>query len=258
MSVNVPILMYHQVARHAEPGFRKYTVTPAMLRAHVRWLALNGYTSITPEDLYNHRTGGCALPRRPVLITFDDGYRDCVEYAAPVLREHGFTAVFYLVASLMGKTTEWLVAQRGLASPLADWPAARQLVAAGFCCGAHSWSHPHLADINAESCQVELRRSRQALEDGLGCEVRHLAYPYGSYSEMVRAEAAEAGYRTACSVRIGISGPGDDLLALHRVPVNGHETLFDFACRLHTALTCREAARSRLATLLQGPGVKRR
>ena len=62
----------------------------------------------------------------------------------------------------------------------------------------------------------------------------HLAYPFGSFNQAVRAAAAEAGYQTACSVTIGLSKSADDVLALHRVPVIGGDSLLDFICRLRT------------------------
>jgi peptidoglycan/xylan/chitin deacetylase (PgdA/CDA1 family) len=81
------------------------------------------------------------------------------------------------------------------------------------------------------------------LEDRLGREVRHLAYPFGAYNEQVREIAAEAGYETACSVRIGLSATTDDALALHRVPINGDETFLDFISRLSTAQPARALLR---------------
>jgi hypothetical protein len=68
----------------------------------------------------------------------------------------------------------------------------------------------------------------------------HLAYPYGSHDHAVQQMAAEAGYTTACSTRAGLSGPEDDLLALHRVTIYGHDSLLDFACRLQTGTAVRE------------------
>jgi peptidoglycan/xylan/chitin deacetylase (PgdA/CDA1 family) len=96
-------------------------------------------------------------------------------------------------------------------------------------------SHPRLADLSPEGCCEELLESRQLLEDHLGHEVSHLAYPFGSFDEKVRALVAETGYRSASSVRIGLSPPEDDVLALHRVPISGQDSLLDFICRLHTA-----------------------
>jgi len=250
--MSVPILMYHEVTPRPVPAFRKYALTPAALAAQMRWLALAGYVPITLDDLLAGRNGQKKLPGRPVVITFDDGFQDCAQQAAPILQAHGFTATFFLVAGLMGQGSEWLRATRGIELPLMDWSSARRLEAAGFQCEAHSLSHPHLAELDPAACRMELWDSRQRLEDELGHPVRHLAYPYGSYNDMVRATAAECGYLTACSVRIGLSSSDDDLLALHRVPVSGLESFVDFVFRLKGGLTLRETWRALL------PALKRR
>jgi len=240
MGGRVPILMYHNVTPRPEPSFRKYSLTPRALEAQMRWLALAGHVPITFDQFWAARRGQARLPRRAVVITFDDGYQDVLLHAVPILQARGFPAIIYLVAGLMGQKTVWL-AERGLALPLMDWAGARGLAAAGIQCGGHSLSHPRLAELDPAASRRELLESRLRLEDRLGTAVPHLAYPYGSYNESVRNQAAECGYETACSVRIGISEAGDDHLALHRVPVNGNETLLDFIARLYTARPLREA-----------------
>ena len=250
--MNVPILMYHEVTPRPVPTFRKYALTPGVFAAQMRWLALAGYVPITLDDLLAGRSGQTRWPGRPVVITFDDGFQACAEHAAPILQARGFTATFFLVAGLMGRSSEWLRARQGLELPLMDWSRARRLEAAGFHCGAHSLSHPHLADLNPAACRVELGESRQRLEDELGHPVHHLAYPYGSYNDTVRATAAECGYQTACSVQIGLSKSDDDVFALHRVPVSGLESFVDFVFRLQGGLTMRETWRAWL------PALKRR
>ncbi|MEK7785041.1 MAG: polysaccharide deacetylase family protein, partial [Chloroflexota bacterium] len=162
----VPILMYHQVAPQSLPAFRKYTVTPKAFAAQMRWLALAGYVPIMLDDLLAARSGGSGcLPSRPVIITFDDGFQDCVDYAVPILQARGFRAIFYLVAGLMGRVSEWLITERGIELALIDWATARRLEAAGFQCGAHSLSHPHLANLDVAACRIELYESRRLLED---------------------------------------------------------------------------------------------
>lgn len=235
MKTGIPILMYHQVTPHPPLALRKYVVTLRAFAAQMNWLALTGYVPITLDVLLAHRSSRCPLPSRPIVITFDDGFQDCVEHAVPILHARGFTATFYLVAGLVGKTSRWLLPERGVELPLMDWTAARRLEAAGFQCGSHTMSHPRLADLSPAACHDELLESRCLLEDRLGHEVRHLAYPFGSFNEAVRALAAETGYRSASSVKIGLSPPEDDSLALHRVPVTGQDSLLDFICRLHTA-----------------------
>jgi peptidoglycan/xylan/chitin deacetylase (PgdA/CDA1 family) len=231
----VPILMYHQISPRPHPAFRKYTVMPGAFARQMAWLARTGHVAISLDLLAGSRAGRAALPSRPVVITFDDGFRESVEHATPVLAKHGFTATYFVVAGLVGIESAWLEAERGVAFPLASWPELRAVVDAGMHIGSHSLSHPRLTALARAACRRELVGSRAVLEDRLGIEVHHLAYPFGSYDAGVQDAAADAGYQMACSVRAGRSTPSDDLLALHRVPVIGEEGMLDFIARLYTA-----------------------
>jgi peptidoglycan/xylan/chitin deacetylase (PgdA/CDA1 family) len=103
----VPILMYHEISAEFDPSFRKYVVSPRAFARQMQLLRVAGYTPITMDTLVTARASRASLPRRPVLITFDDGFRDGVSYAADVLRSQGFPATFFLVAGLMGQASEW-------------------------------------------------------------------------------------------------------------------------------------------------------
>lgn len=257
-NLSIPILTYHEVAPYRHARFRKYTVTPRAFAAQMRWLALTGYSPIDLDQLVDARRGQATLPPRPVVITFDDGFQRSVDFATPILRARGFTAIFYLVAGLMGQMSHWLRAERDLELPLMDWSTARRLCADGFHCGVHTLTHPHLAELSVDACRNELRQSRQILEDHLGREVRHLAYPFGSFNATTRSLAAEVGYLTAVSTEIGLSSSDDDLLALHRVPVSGLDSLVDFATRLTCGYTPRDLIRDRrwrLAAWLRCKGI---
>jgi peptidoglycan/xylan/chitin deacetylase (PgdA/CDA1 family) len=235
MSYQVPILMYHDVASTAAPGFAFYTVAPERFRAQMRFLAWAGYTSVSLDALAEHLISQRPLPERPVVITFDDGFRSCIENAVPVLDRYGFTATFFIVAGLVGDRSRWLRELTADGLPLADWPMLRRLVEQGFQCGAHSLSHPHLPSLSADACRAELAESKRVLEEQLRRDVPHVAYPYGEYTAEVRALAVEAGYRTACAVRGGFSGADDDRFALRRIAVGGGDSLVDFGWRLRTA-----------------------
>ena len=243
----VPILMNHQDAPGAAAGLEKYVVTPAAFAAQMRWLALAGYTPVTIDVLVRHWLGGSASwPAHPVVITFDDGFADVVTHAVPVLQARRFTAVFYLVSGLMGSTSRWLRPLRGVELPLMRWADARALEPAGFQCAAHGARHCRLTDLTPAECQAELAECRRTLEDHLGHEVRDLAYPFGAHDARVRAAAEAAGFRSACSVNIGLARADGDLLALRRVPVNGDDSLADFASRLRTGHALGEAIAGKL------------
>jgi peptidoglycan/xylan/chitin deacetylase (PgdA/CDA1 family) len=244
----IPILAYHEVSPEPHPAFRRYSVTADQFARQMGWLAARDYQTIDIDALVQARRAGGALPRRPVVITFDDGFQGCADHAVPVLQSHRFTAVFYLVTGLMGDTSRWMAGD-GVELPLMSWDRARALVNAGFQCGVHTVTHPRLTSLEPATCRAELGEARRRLEDELGRPAVHLAYPFGDYDPAVQASAAEAGYVTACSTRAGLSEADDDLLALHRVTVYGHDSLLDFACRLRTGSAAVERLRRALGTL---------
>jgi peptidoglycan/xylan/chitin deacetylase (PgdA/CDA1 family) len=174
------------------------------------------------------------------VITFDDGLRNCVEHAVPVLSDCRFTAVFYLVTGFVGTTSRWMREDSGVDLPLFGWETARKLLAEGFQIGAHTATHPRLTSLEDDRCRAELGSARARLERELGAPVRHLAYPFGNWNPRVRKLAREAGYATACSTRPGLSGTDDDLLALHRVTVYGHDSFADFRSRMRTGRSLAE------------------
>ncbi|HKH91737.1 MAG TPA: polysaccharide deacetylase family protein [Gemmatimonadaceae bacterium] len=235
MSVRIPILMYHEVTPTPIERYRKYSLTPSELASQLEWLRDHGYTAVDLDSLTAAWRGERTLPSRPVVLTFDDGSRDCLEHAVPALLGHGFTATFFIVAGLVGSTTRWLPALTGFELPTADWPTLRAAERDGMRCEAHSVTHPRLATLPDDECRDELSRGRAILEDGLGHVVRHLAYPFGSNSARTRELAREAGYETACTTHEGLAGAGDDPLGLPRVPVLGTEGMGEFPHRVRSA-----------------------
>ena len=235
MTQPVPILMLHEVSARPDPRYRKYTLTPRELDERLGWLRTKGYPSVGIDALLAARRGERTLPEHPVVITFDDGGRGCIEHAVPALVKHGFTATFYIVAGVVGAPMRWLRAEIGFELPAADWPALRAAEAAGMSCEAHSVTHPRLALVSADECRSELTRGRDMLEEGLGHPVRHLAYPFGSHSAETMSIAREAGYLTACTTEEALATPAHDPLALPRVPVLGTEGLAEFRHRVRTA-----------------------
>jgi len=233
--------MYHQVAPTPHPAYFRYTVQPAVFARQMRILAALGYRSVSLARLRAARNGGEPLSKRSVVITFDDGFADALRCAAPILVRHGFTATFFVVAGLLGKTSRWTRERRGIEMPLADARALRDLAASGFTIGSHTMTHRPLAQLEPSECRAELDESKRQLEEVLQREVCDLAYPYGSTNTFVRHIAAECGYQTACSTMSGVSSAADDPLMLRRIEVAGSDSLADFVCRLGTGQTIRDA-----------------
>lgn len=238
--------MYHQVTAGGPPGYAQYTVTPAAFARQMRVLVGLGYRAITLDDVVAARSAGSPLPRRSVVITFDDGFADAVRHAVPVLVRRGLTATFFVVTGLVGRMSEWTRRNRGIEMALAGAPMLREISDAGFTVGSHAVTHRPLAELEESESRYELRHSRRRLEDLLGREVRHLAYPFGSANDVVRAAAAECGYRTACSTIAGLSPDDEDLLMLRRIHVAGSDSIADFVSRLRTGRSLSTSVRGLL------------
>lgn len=245
--------MYHEVAPVPRAEFLRFTVTAQAFDWQMGWLARSGFAAVSLDQLLAARRLDAELPRRPVVITFDDGFADSARFAPPVLARHGYTATFYLVAGLMGQSSEWMQREVGMRLPLMSWTTARSLRDAGFGIGSHTVSHPRLAELPADAARAELVRSREILEQGLARSIEHLAYPYGSHSAEVQQLTREAGYQTACTT-LEARSRGEDVLALCRVPVYGTDSRLDFASRVLTARALVPLVRGAVHAVKQGLG----
>jgi len=233
MRASIPILMYHQVTPNVHPDFVPYSVTPRTFKIHMQILELFRFTPINLTQLENYRNGKSLLPKNPVMITFDDCYQECIDHAVPILEEKGFTAVFYMPTDYAGRSSHWIVPELGVEFPIINWETVKRLDSSGFQIGSHSMSHPYLTNLSSKECFNELRGSRNVLEDRLGHEIVHLAYPYGYLDERVKSIAAESGYQTACSTIEQIAKMHDDPLALPRINIHGYYSNGDFMSVLH-------------------------
>lgn len=224
--------MYHQVSHVPDPKYRDYTVTTQTFSTHMKILRSLRYVPITFSTLMDYKEGTTDLPHKPIIITFDDAMQDVMDNAVSILRNSGFTAVFYIPTNYVGRKSSWMVPEVGVEFPVADWTAIRSLEAMGFEVGAHTMSHPRLSKISEKDCYEELYGSRHKLEVMLGREVKHLAYPFGDYNERVKMIVRETGYDTACTTEKGTATTINDMLALPRWNMGMDETVLSFLSKI--------------------------
>jgi peptidoglycan/xylan/chitin deacetylase (PgdA/CDA1 family) len=225
MAVEVPILMYHSVSEHARPKFKRFTVTPDQFDEHLAYLKTHEYTAITVTEFIN--TPRAALPVRPVVLTFDDGFGDFYTHAFPLMQKHRVKATLYVTTGYMSGRSEWLVYEDEIDRQMLTWDELTQVCGGGVECGAHSHSHRPLDELDLDELSVEITRSKQILEDHLGGPVHSFAYPFGYYTDEVKRQVREAGYTSACAVKYGLSGSDDDPFALSRLIVTDETTVED-------------------------------
>ena len=219
--MRLPILMYHAVDR-IPPNARspRLYVPPEQFDAQLATLARLGYETISFGDWLAYRRGEGTLPRRPVIITFDDGYRSLAPLAWPLLRRFGFSATVFLVSDLIGKTNAWDPPQpvEALLGPA----EIAEMQAGGIQFESHTRTHPALTMIPAEEALEQLTSSRAALAGLLGTPVTVLCYPFGKQNASVRDLAREAGYQAAVIARPRLNTTRTDPFRLTRLWIDQH------------------------------------
>jgi peptidoglycan/xylan/chitin deacetylase (PgdA/CDA1 family) len=162
-------------------------------------------------------TGG--LPRRPVLLTFDDAYSSVLEHALPALAEFGAPAVVFAVSGRVGGANDWRHSPEVPQLSLLDVGGLLTLATANVEIGAHTRTHPRLPRLSAAQVDDEVRGSREELRAmGVG-GVGLFAYPYGESDECARRVVQSAGFRAAFTVTPGFVRAGDDSYSIPRIEI---------------------------------------
>lgn len=223
-----PILMYHQIDASPARGtpLRGLTVTPASFARQMGLLRLLGYRGVSMTELEPYLRSEAT--GKVVGITFDDGYRNNLEHALPVLQRNGFTATCYAVSAPEVGHNAWDESIGVPQKPLLTRAEIRTWVQAGMDLGAHTRHHADLTRIDRSQAIDEIAGCKQELQDITGQEVRNFCYPYGRFTDEHVQLVKQAGYTTATTTRRGRALAGDNLLELRRVLIahSNHLLLF--------------------------------
>jgi peptidoglycan/xylan/chitin deacetylase (PgdA/CDA1 family) len=230
------ILTYHVIDSPENLQESAFCCAPALFRSHMIYLRQEGYRIIALRDLVDCIKNKTMIPARSVIITFDDGAACSYDKALSILEEYGYQATFFVISGLLGKTNEWV---QDIGFPTRKMLTREQLKAlkgAGMEIGSHTVSHCHLDRLDVDTVRAEVRISKAQLEDVLGDEVIHFAYPFGGVNPVARREVAAAGYRSACSTIPGRIGSNSNLFTLNRIDIRGNDTLWRFRFKLSFAV----------------------
>ena len=207
--MSVAILTYHSL----DDSDSVISVAPRIFTAQMQSLMQAGIRVVQLEEVPRLLLTG----ESAVAITFDDGFRNFRDHAAPVLVRHGFPATVFLVAAYCGHDNGWATQPADVArQPLLDWDEIKTLHAAGIRFGAHSQSHPVLTQLPPAAAEAEMAGSKRAIEAVLGEPVDTFAYPYGACDARTRV-LAQRHFRIACSVRLGYATHDSNLMELERL-----------------------------------------
>lgn len=221
---NVPVLMYHSISQPLEAGRSSYhqTVTrPISFARQILQMASQGYQFITLSEAVSALQAGQAGvdDSRRVVITFDDGYRDFLDNAFPVLRDVGARSTVFLATDCIGGSFP-----TGRACLTAQ--DVRDLSRRGVEFGSHTASHPHLYQLPWDKVETELRKSKERVEDIVGMRCNLFAYPYRfpeedrAFTQRLRVLLRDVGYEIGVTTAIGCARPTSEALYLPRLPIN--------------------------------------
>ncbi len=235
------VLMYHKVN---DVPTNRMSMPVSLFAEQMDQLRELGYTAVDLDAVIGHYSERRPLPERSVLITFDDGYRDNLENAAPILHERRYPAVQFVPLGYVGDPLplphEEPLAARGVLNRTVDWGELSELESAGVRIESHGISHRPLADLELDEAAREIIISKLRLEERLGRPVRAFSYVKGSeahYKPVHLSLVRQAGYEVAFTAISGANGPGTDPLQLHRYnvepyPARTFELVLSGACDL--------------------------
>ncbi|MEV6534626.1 polysaccharide deacetylase family protein [Streptomyces sp. NPDC051639] len=240
----VPILMYHSIAAAPNDATRALSVAPEAFAEQMALLGDRGFTPVGTAELAAGWRFGSALPARPVLITFDDGYEGVHRHALPVLAKHGFASTLFV-------STGWLRGAHdtgGGLDTMLSWDQVRELAAGQVEIGGHSHTHPQLDQIDDDALRFEVRRCREIVADELGTRPGSFAYPYGYSSRRVRRAVREAGFAQSLAVGNALARRRQGPYALERVTVRRSTGVEEFERLVEGRAIARNFARDRALT----------
>jgi peptidoglycan/xylan/chitin deacetylase (PgdA/CDA1 family) len=216
----VPILMYHVVGSPPPSArFSDLYVSRADFALQLAWLHAHGYQAVSLRRVYEYWQHGYALPPRPIVLTFDDGYREDFTNVRPLLAARHWPGVLNL-------------AVRNLLDGKLTVPQIRAMVRNGWEVDAHTINHIDLTTLGPGDLRHEIAGSRAYIRQRFHVPVDFFCYPSGRYDSRVVAAVRAAGFLGATIEGGGAASPRDGLLTLPRIRVSRSDGVSGLAAKL--------------------------
>jgi len=221
----VIVLCYHNIS---DKGGNLYTISPDDFENQIRYMKDKGYVSISIDDLYDYYFNGKEIPKKSVLITFDDGLKGVYEFAYPILKKYGFKATFFVIAGRVGRVKSYVT-----------WENLKEMYESGvFSIGSHTYDSHKTIYLNGNFISIitsnlenesyedfkkrvieDLLLSKSEIEKNVGGEVIAFAYPYGEFSLDTINFLKEANFKFAFTVIKGINNKKTSKFELKRYSI---------------------------------------
>jgi peptidoglycan/xylan/chitin deacetylase (PgdA/CDA1 family) len=229
--------MYHGVndtTSRVHPYFETNT-SPEVFAQQMEYLYDRGYNPVDMDSAVQMIDGGNVVPRS-VAITFDDGFHDFYSHALPVLSRYGFPATMFVVSDLVGTRPK-----RFGDKTVMSWAELKEIQSLGIQVGSHTATHPVLRQLDLGQVELEIKQSKQTIEDRLGLPVTSFSYPYAfpeqdhAFVACVKRFMKEAGYECGVTTVLGTAGKASKRYCLPRIPMNTYDDAALFQAKLESS-----------------------
>ena len=212
----ISVLMYHKVGPEAD---NDAVIREDLFKAQLKYLADNGYHPLTLDELYTYVTEGKAVPEKPVVLTFDDGYADTYTIVYPLLRQYGFPATVFVNPGDIGTRL--------------TWEQLREMHDGGVTISNHTFDHVEMNTLSPAEQERNIVRAQEALKRELGIDNSWLCYPYGEHDADTMAIAERVGIKMAFDMAQGRTAQGQNPYELRRVWVGNSVDIENFKERVN-------------------------
>ncbi len=229
-ALSVPVLMYHHVSSHKGA---LVTISPENFESHISYLAKNGYKTLTLDEFLAFKKGELSLPKKSVLLTFDDGWIDNYLVAFPIIKKYGVKAAIFAVTDWVERASEGkrdsndiyipnhneskrLVCEEP-ASAVVNWDDLREM-SSFFSVASHSNAHDN-EELGMDEWRDDLAFSKSLLKNGLGIETKHLCWPRGKYTNELIDLAQNLGFEALYTTKRGVNLADGDASEIKRISV---------------------------------------
>lgn len=221
----VIILFYHGVSAHPEKEPSNADgkhVGLAKFERQMRYISRK-YNPVSWKVAVELLKGERKYPLNAIVVTFDDGYHNNLDFAYPVAKKYKIPIIIFLATSY---------ADKGNISGYLSWKEIEHMYADGVEFGAHTITHPYLSELHSPELDKEVAGSKKIIEAHLKMRVDTFVYPYGSFNKDSRLAVKNAGYSCALTTIYGVNNINNDIYKLKRIPVNNNFSFTYFVASL--------------------------
>lgn len=205
--VRIPILMYHSICND-DPN-NSLMIPTEMFAEQMEWLRENDFTAMSMDDVIEAMNTG-KVPKRPVLITFDDGYADNYINAFSELKNNNLKGTFFIISDTITEEGGYYMSTSML----------KEMKEAGMEIENHTANHLELNNLSREDAIDSIKRGQEFLRSVIGSNGNYLCYPVGRYSDETIEIQKELGIKAALTTQGGISSIADGKYELKRIRIS--------------------------------------